>query len=638
MFDCLPVEILSVICDYIGDSHPPSVLSLALTNKHCYSVACAFLYQAIAIEGCHPQQLALDAQKCEDLLRRDSAFCHVRRFAVYGRCEEPCLCDDSLERKRMPFQKLFWSPYDYNDNDGESPIVSFMDSLSFDHTAGEDIHQLDACWGSVCRLVRLLPALTDFIFALSHLMPPCLLETLHNQFAASSPIRLRLHIIDFGLPNLEDGRSDPQELSLASSPLLHRIWARYCDTDGYDRESRPSYDAEIAMELVEGFAPNLKDVRLFHDWGNSHGVDLPRPAWKRFSKAAITSGSLQKLDLDGTRLYYEFREVPKEVLQRWETSTDFSVLQTLNLRQRLDLAGLTFLAECCSFPNLTSLTLYYDPGEGQAGTEPLHKFLCALPNLRSLALLGDCAQTVHATAFNPGLRRLRLPTTAGASYHRQLRSIVERCGADEVDLYRTVGRLPRLRHLDLSLDASSPTPETRYFVPQHAHPLRVREVLHLDYASPLSPIHYSPNRPVFNALVDSAADEKLALAIFKAVSQGKKNPVGAANTAAVPLESLALRGQYVSRTLGPYIRVMARPWRVTRDPRDDRRDVLHAARIDPDPEPAGLALWEGEGEGEGEGLERDVLAVFRQLWPEKAPGSNWFEDWESWPLEGVDDE
>ncbi|KAH6854996.1 hypothetical protein B0I37DRAFT_388794 [Chaetomium sp. MPI-CAGE-AT-0009] len=637
MLDNLPVEILSAICDYIRHSHPPSLLSLALANKRWYSVACAFLYQTIVVKACHPEQLALDTQKCEDLLRRDSAFCHVRRFIVYGRLDKPCLHDHSRERKRMPFQKLFGSPYDYDDDYDEGIIVSFVEGLDLDsRRPGENAHQLDACWRSLCHLVKLLPGLTDFVFAMSHLMPPCLLETLHNQFSASSPIRLRLHIVDFALPSLADGISDPHELSLASSVLLHRIWACYCETDGYDRDNRPSYDAEIVMELVEGFAPNLKHVRLFQDWGDPRDNHLarlpPPPVWKRFSKAALPSGSLQKLELGGIRMYDDFQDLPKEDLERWETSTDFSVLQTLNLRQRLDLTGLTFLAERCSFPNLTSLILYYDVFEGQAGIETLHTFLCALPKLRSLELLGNCTQVLGATAFNPGLRRLRLSTAPGASYHHHLGSIIQRCGAAEVDLYRAVGRLPRLRRLDLSLDASSPTTEIRYFVPQHAHPLRVQAVLNLNATSFPSPIHYSPNRPVFNAFVDSAVDGKLALAIFKAVSQGKKKPV-TNNTAAVPLESLSIRVRHLMlRTLWPYLHVLARPWRVRRDPRDDRRDVLHAAEIDPDSRPAMLASCKAEGS------KGALLPLFREIWPEKAPGSHWFEDWESWPLEGVDDE
>jgi hypothetical protein len=671
MFDNLPVEILSAICEHITHSHPPSVLSLALANKRYYSIASAFLYQTIAIEACDAEQLVLNTQRCEDFLRRDSAFSHVRRFIVRGQLAKTPDSDPALGREWMPFQRLFGSPYVDDDDDDEGIIVSFVEGLVFHHTPDTDLGQGDACWQSLCRLVTLLPGLTDFVFAVANMLPPCLLETIHNEFPVSPLKRLRLHVFDFALPKLAHGESDPHELSLASSPLLHRIWASYCDTDGYDRDGRPSYDGEVFWELVEGFSPNLKDVRLFQDWGDEKdqlGQPLPPPPdWKRFSKEALTPGSLRCLKVDGRQLFHDFGVIPKEVLRRWETSTDFSVLQTLHIRQRLDSKGLRFLWKSCSLPNLSSLALYYDMPRDQPESEALHGFLCALPSLRSLELLGNCAQTLRATAFHPGLRRLCLPTDPGASYHDHLQSIVQRCtqiedltlalprtrgGTDEVNLYRTVGQLPRLRRLDLSLDASSPTHEIRYAVPQHGKSLGIRVPLYLTSLFPANALQFLPDRPVFNTFVDSALDQKLAVAIFHAVSQGKQTihtttTTTTNNTSGVlPLEHLSVRvvgagdwvvedrafeGQLMRRQLDPYLRILARPWRVSRDPRDDCRDVLHAEEVGPPLSPAALA------ECREEGAQGAFLSVFRHIWPERRAGSRWFEDWESWPLEGVDE-
>lgn len=45
LLDRLPAGMLSAICEYLEHSHPRSVLSLALANKHCYSIASTFLWQ-----------------------------------------------------------------------------------------------------------------------------------------------------------------------------------------------------------------------------------------------------------------------------------------------------------------------------------------------------------------------------------------------------------------------------------------------------------------------------------------------------------------------------------------------------------------------------------------------------------------
>ncbi|KAH6628421.1 hypothetical protein F5144DRAFT_594451 [Chaetomium tenue] len=653
MFNSLPVEILSAICDHIGHSHPPSVLSFALTNKRHYSIACAFLYQTIVVEACDPEQLVSDVQRCEDSLRRDSAFSHVRRFIVYGGFWKPPHGDHSLERKPMPFKKLFGSPYVDDDDDDQGIIVCFVEELTADRAPEFNVGQLDSCWESLCRLVKLLSGLTDFVFALSDLLPPCLLETLHNQFPAPSLKRPRLHVFNLTLPSLANGKPDPHELSLASSPLLYRIWVHYCDTDGYDREGRPSYHGAVVAELVEGFSPNLKDVRLFQDWGDPKGPDglalPPPPARKRFSKAPPATGSLRCLEVAGIQMYHDYRGLPEEALRRWKTSTDFSVLQTLNLRQRLDQGGLAFLAEWCSFPNLTTLTLHYDtPARaGRADAETLHNFLRALPNLRSLELQGSCTLYLKVTAFNPGLRKLGLPNERAELDYERLHSIIQRCphiedlnivlprsrgGPEEVKLYRVLGTLPQLRRLGLALDASSPTAEIRYYVPKRAESLVLQGNVHLTTDSTTT-IRYAPSRAVFNAFVDSAVDAKLARAIFRAVSQGKANPVtGNNNTAVRPLETLSLRGQVMRAALNPYLGILARPWRVRRDPRDDRPGVLHAVEWDEGGDSVAPATWWVEG------AQGALLPLFRRIWPEKAEGSNWFEDWESWPLEGVDDE
>jgi hypothetical protein len=60
LLDSLPTETLWAMCEYLAHSHPCNVLSLALANKHLYSVANASLYRTITLKAHYPEQLAQD--------------------------------------------------------------------------------------------------------------------------------------------------------------------------------------------------------------------------------------------------------------------------------------------------------------------------------------------------------------------------------------------------------------------------------------------------------------------------------------------------------------------------------------------------------------------------------------------------
>ncbi|KAH6853215.1 hypothetical protein B0I37DRAFT_409406 [Chaetomium sp. MPI-CAGE-AT-0009] len=698
----VPTEILWAIFDYIGDSHPRSLLSLALVNKRHYSAASPFLYRSLTFQVDNPEQLTQDAQRCELLLRRDSAFPHVRRLIVHGRLglEPPqgshsptlsptpsppraapelavSLADEGLGRQRMPCAKLVGSLYhEYN----QSSLAALNRVRRHHHDASaQQVHQSGPYWTPLARLIDILPAMTDFVFACPDQLPPCVLEALHRHSA-----RPRLHMCAFALRSLADAEIDPHEVALASSPLLHRIFVYYEDTNGYDLQSRPSYHFNAVMDLVTGVAPNLREVRLFHSSGESedeHGISLPLPpAWKgfptdttRFNKGEENRrslGSLESLDLEGNNDLIDEspRHLTGDAIRRWERCTDFSALRTLNLHQSVTQEALDSLTEHCRFPNLTSLVLNCDDTSTPERAELVRRFLCSLANLRSLELQARSfpVQGLGAAAFSPGLTTLRLPTAPETSYHEVLPSIIQRCpmieylsvaiprhrgGAPEVRLYRAIGSLPRLQRLTLALDASGAAHEAQHFVPRHAEVFVPQPDDELESTFTHGWVLGLPKRAVYNALIDSAVDEKLALAIFQAVSLGKNN----ATTPAVPLESLLILvqgGERIVRTatdptgqplimatsrrgvLRPYLNNMGRTWRVKRDPRDDRRGVLHAVEM------GGKARRQSDTLHQPRNWQRNstVLPVFRRIWPEKAPGSEWFDDWDSLPLERLGDE
>jgi hypothetical protein len=78
---------------------------------------------------------------------------------------------------------------------------------------------------------------------------------------------------------------------------------------------------------------------------------------------------------------------------------------------------------------------------------------------------------------------------------------------------------------------------------------------------------------------------------------------------------------------------MARSWWIDRDPRDHRRDVLHAVEVGREDR-----LRRFKAHYERLQIESEIASIFRRIWPEKAEGSLWIDDWESWPLETLGDE
>jgi hypothetical protein len=148
-------------------------------------------------------------------------------------------------------------------------------------------------------------------------------------------------------------------------------------------------------------------------------------------------------------------------------------------------------------------------------------------------------------------------------------------------------------------------------------------------------------------LIDSAVDEKLAKSIFWEVSRGKRD--SKSGIATVPLETLSLQVRGGERVLmhsshnrrinvmEPFLDEIAHWWRVERDVRDDRHDLIHAVRDGPPPR----RFVDDEfyhSPDVGDKVACETLAVFREIWPKKPQGSHWSDDWESWPLEKLGDE
>jgi hypothetical protein len=84
LLDEIPVELLARIAKYVGRSHRPSLLALALASKRCHSVAKRLFFHTIEfpIPVDEPHQVERDVGECVRILERNASFADVRILLI----------------------------------------------------------------------------------------------------------------------------------------------------------------------------------------------------------------------------------------------------------------------------------------------------------------------------------------------------------------------------------------------------------------------------------------------------------------------------------------------------------------------------------------------------------------------------
>ncbi|KAK3317121.1 hypothetical protein B0T19DRAFT_435900 [Cercophora scortea] len=712
----LPAETLLQICEAVGLAHAPSLKALARANKCCYSVAKNLLFRTVTINVAGRSQLAQDAHRCERILERNAAFLQVRRCVISGQSPSNRVTDSVDEREvhevdhrhgtgNLHFDSHRWhhvNPWSPDiesadqDSGWEYHAASLHGGLNFDSTLPscdqvfpkpDDAHPTtlyatDEDWEPLARLLRRLAAVTDLVYACPGQFPPCLLRIVRD-----SP-QCRLHIYTFRLRSLTQAEIDPHELSIATSPNLHSIRARYDESRGYENSElpQPSYQEQaIHRMLLDGMAPNLKEIRLVHCQGN--GIDEhsnpwpPRAEWTGFGLDAKSvehprRAGLQYLELNGTRGNYRFlyrRVLQRGLINTWEKLVDFSVLRTLNLSQNIGVA----LSELTplSFPYLTALVFTCQGTQFPDYYETVKAFLHNLPQLTDLQMVGWYHQSATlADALSPTLRKLLLPTPDSQSLlpdGEEISRIVEQCpvledlmlsversrsGTAEFGIYQSIGRLAKLQRLSLTLYPPSPRLERIKARPAACTPRHngtrwmgvsrestrnfdsIVEAHFEDYDTQrLALDHEYPfrNGHIRDVLVSSALDGQLAQDIFHTISSAKpawsmplERMIVRVRSGVFPFHSggYAPNGTHPGQLIEPWVAHMGGSWRVERDPSDQSRDVLHVRRLDE---------WHREAFHPKRFPEKyydQFLHIFRHIWPKKPGSTGWWDDWHSFPL------
>ncbi|KAL4734102.1 hypothetical protein BDV11DRAFT_209676 [Aspergillus similis] len=493
----LPLETLSLICEYIAIAHKPSIYAFSESTRSCHAASNSARFCRIRIRIKTRRGLAHDIREWNRILLRNSAFGCVQHLTIEGRLA--LFWEDGETASSLPAKLLDNLSTEYRREDEFTRPGTFYDHIlrgPFYHIGVQEDQDEDA-WASMAKLLAKLTGLKDLVYACERRFPECLFEILQLRIP-----QCKLHIRAFDPPCLdseeteeedEDDKDDGDEnedededdvvskyeYSLVTSPALSTVVVPVAHDDIYR-----CYNEEAARLMARGLAPNLKQV---HVVDSGPGFKY-RPMNRNMLKQGLVSrkevsqdireknlglGELEGLSLDPANLTR---------FDLWKETVDFSHLRSLQLwRAHLDTLE---TATTCNFPLLRALALGLfprrrNPSQAHLSDQAAGAFIASLRPLESVHLTGPFFQESFKAVLGhhgSSLRKLslyptetsRIPpidqfliTPTEITQIQQhcpnvydLRLQIERTLGDqkEQEIYRALGELPRLRHLSLQLD------------------------------------------------------------------------------------------------------------------------------------------------------------------------------------------
>ncbi|KAL4814292.1 hypothetical protein BDW67DRAFT_177162 [Aspergillus spinulosporus] len=498
----LPLETLTLICEYIALSHEPSIYAFSESTRSCHAASHSARFRRVQIRVKTRRGLDHDIREWNKILLRNSAFGCVQHLTIEGRLA--LFWEDGEIASSLPAKLLDNLLTEYRCEDEFTRPGTFYDHIlrgPFYHIGVQEDQDEDA-WAPMAKLLVKLTGLKDLVYACERRFPKCLFEALQLR----TP-QCKLHIKAFDPPclnseeteggdeervedNEDDGDQDEDEdeddvvskyeYALVTSPALSTVVVPVAHDDIYRCSNE-----EAARLMARGLAPNLKQVHIV-DSGPGFKY---RPMNRDMSKQGLVSrkevsqyireknnlglGELEGLSLDPANLTR---------FNLWKETVDLSRLRSLQLwRVHLDTLE---TATTCDFSSLKTLVLglfprRQHPSQAHLSDEAAGAFISSLHPLESIHLTGPFFQESFNAVLNHhgnSLRKLSLyPTETSrippieqflitSTEIRQiqqhcpniydLRLQIERTLGDqkEQDIYRALGELQRLRHLSLQLD------------------------------------------------------------------------------------------------------------------------------------------------------------------------------------------
>lgn len=657
----LALETLQQVAGHLHETHRPSLYAFSLASQKCHRATLPEVFREIHLRVCSRQALQRDVGALIEILSRTDSARHVRYLSIKGslRLDAEGSDDSGAEAGTSADEDTHLKYYKSTGMDDilpeEEPICDGS-HVCHDQPVIAKSSEEDMAWAPVVSLVKILSRVNTLVYDCRNQFPPSLLDALHEH----QP-QCKLHHLTFRMRSLLSDVPDPYEMTLATSPCLYRVKVACAERDSVGAFD---YNEEAIMELVAGLAPNLKEVVV---------VGLyPMLSW-RFSEIRPTWRSLPGFvpgagigSLTSLSLVSHVKWSP-DLLRSWAKHTDFGNLRHLALgggyklehNVGMDDEMMEWIAQNCSFPRLKTLDIRierndmwvekpnyadnaialfksFEPLEQLSVAGPLEpKILDAIlsrhgPTLRKLSLRStespyDMSNSRHRTDVPMVFQKEHvLQIQAQCPALQELTIPVKRRKSDafEAEVYKTFGKMERLRSLFLVLDCS----EWRVYRDSTYNPFNG------DDCDSRKVKCASDDRlkegHLREAFINCAVDEMLARSIWDTICRHK---VG------TQLGSLKLwttgGGRFGDSSCLVSDEVyghLSRSWLIERVVGDvvDIRELGRRAREMRDEKMTKQSRWASSWDSD----RSFNLGVIGRIWPRKVGSEDWREDWFSFPL------
>lgn len=669
----LPPEMLQQIAGYLNDSHRPSLFAFGLASKICHDATIPSIFYHIRLEIDSREALQRDVDALVKSLARTESACHVRCLSIKGHLQLP------VKPKIEGYKSGTSDRHSWFKTTGVDEILSDEEPyvtapyVVYDEPVIAKSSEEDLAWLSVVGLIKTLPDLAKLVYDCRNQFPPSLFDALHNYHP-----QCKLYHLTFRFRTLLWGIPYPYEMALATSPCLYSVKVICGERDS---QGDDDFNQEAMMELAAGLAPNLKEVvivNLFPE--NSWRYDRrPRESWRGLPGFVTgqSIGSLTSLSLLG-----KVNLNLLGMLHDWAKHTDFSHLRYLTLGggygcedMGMNDEAIEWIVENCSFPQLKTLHIRLDRHDHRADNpnyvinaiallsffEPLEQLSVSGPLEPKIldAILDRHGQTLTKLSLRPSENeysldaprvRREIPMTITKEHILQIHAqcpvleelavSIKRTKSDalEAEIYKSFGRMGRLRSLFLILDCSNWSVARGPDLEDNTLFDTVdRETWRTD--------EFVKKGHLRETLMNCAVDDTLARSIWETICQNK---------AGQKLEALKMwtygGGHFGHGKYGHIPNVvdnLSRSWLIERVTRDDGdiinvRELGQRAREARDQQVTdrykrsahkrrGVDDDVIEPEVVAEGS--DEVQVFRRVWPRKEGSKDWRKDWSSLPLQ-----
>lgn len=669
----LPPETLQQIAGYLNDSHRPSLFAFGLASKICHNATLPSISYHIRLEISSPEALQRDVDALVKSLARTESAWHVRCLSIKGHLQL------SVKPKVEGYKSCTPDRHSWFKSTGVDEILSdeepFYPSphVVYDEPVIVKSSEEDLAWLPVAGLIKTLPHLAKLVYDCQNQFSPSLLDALHDYHP-----QCKLYHLTFRFRTLLWGTPYPYEMALATSPCLYSVKVACGERDSHCDDD---FNHEAMMEIAAGLAPNLKEVVIVNISPelSRRYFRRPREPWRGLPGFVTgqSMGSLTSLSLLGLVNF-----TMRKMLRDWARHTDFNHLHHLTLGGGygcedigLNNEAMEWVVENCSFPQLKTLHVrlsrhnYTTDNPNYlinaisllSSFEPLEQLSVSGPLEPKIldAILDRHGQTLTKLSLRPSEdgyspispRVLReIPMTFTKEHILQIHSqcpaleelavSIKRTKSDafEAEIYKSFGRMERLRSLFLILDCSNWSVTRDPDLEDNAlFDAFDREIWNNS--------KFVKKGHVRESIMNGAVDDTLARSIWETICENKTGQ---------KLEALKLwtdggglfgDGQF--NHIPKLVNNLSRSWlfeRVTRDDGDiiNLRELGQSAREACDQKLTDTYKQHAHRRQEVDGvvIEPEIIAessdevqIFRRVWPPKDGSKDWRKDWSSLPLQ-----